>query len=48
MVLLKKPYMKKERPKTTVSYFLEINESRILCPHSCDGTVLDLNLCMNL
>lgn len=26
----------KERPKTTVSYFLEINGSRILCPDNCD------------
>lgn len=27
----------KERPKTAVSYFLEINDSRILCPYNCDG-----------
>ena len=30
----------KERPKTTVSYFLEINDFRILCPHNCDGLFL--------
>ena len=27
----------KERPKTSVSYFLETHDSRILCPRSCDG-----------
>lgn len=32
----------KERPKTTVSYFLEMHDPRILCPCSCDGLFLDL------
>lgn len=27
----------RERPKTTFSYFLETNESRILCPYNGDG-----------
>lgn len=30
----------KERPKTTVSYFLEIKDSMILCPYNCDGLFL--------